>query len=541
MLSFLRLCTRKGWFTSRLVLALPENYRSKANVALYTYPGPVRTNSLFDWIKTKVNEQITVIEDPRKLQDEWLSFESSLNPDVRVVFVSTLTSVPLFLSALSVKFPGRVKIGTIKVNKAKGKIMASKLDVKNSPSYIVLTQDRKYIYGRKRAEVMTFRAMEMFLKSVYPSINDIFIASFICTNIASFFEIILASGGPVKRLIKLILCIFKYNLILFLVWICVLALLQIPFCSRLSLVALKFLRYCTLSPFFSDVRKDILYYSSHKISLLAVHVTMSLTVLVIKLKYFTNADNRDEEEGDWWNFSNLRTLNYHNGWEMMRLRPFDQIFNPSFGGPTITDDFEACQTVNSNEYIKLLPVWVYRDIDCSCECMASKDEYIKHDVEHLDNIDDRKEEPLLEEARSFESDKYYACHCGKSQRNPKHYDNQSYVPSHTSSANLESPSLGGTFDLPWDGSPKLKSKVKKIENLNRCQFKPPGYLEGTQCVICLDHFSSHTLLRGLPCRHVFHDKCILTWLLRENHFCPVCRWPSFQSKDQDFVNDLHSE
>ncbi|XP_053407078.1 E3 ubiquitin-protein ligase RNF103-like [Mercenaria mercenaria] len=536
-----RLCTRKGWFTSRLVLALPENYRSKANVALYTYPGPVRTNSLFDWIKTKVNEQITVIEDAQTLQKDWLTFDSSLNPDVRVVFVSTLTSVPLFLSALSVKFPGRVKIGSIKMSSAKGKLIARKLDIKASPSYVVITRDRKYIYGQKSAEVMTFRSMEMFLKSVYPSINDIFIVSFICTNIASFFELSLTRGGFVKRLIKLALCVFKYNLILFLVWITVLALLQIPFFSRVSLAMLKGLRYCTLTPIFSYARKDILYYSSHKLGPMAVLTSMSLIVLFVKLKYFTRSDDVEEEEADWWNFSNLRTLNYHNGWEMMRLRPFDQIFNPSFGGPSITDDFEACQTVNSNDYIKLLPVWVFRDFDCICECMASKDEYVRHEIERTENFEQEKEGSYLQDNEMRFEDKRYRCNCGKNKRNPEANDNRSYFPSQTSSADLEGPSLGGTFDLPWDGLPKLKSKIKKVENLNRCQSKPPGYLEGTQCVICLEQFSSHTLLRGLPCRHVFHDKCILTWLLREHHFCPVCRWPSFQSKDQDFVNDLHSE
>lgn len=535
-----RLCTRKGWFTSRLVLALPENYRSKANVALYTYPGPVRVNSLFDWIKTKVNEQIKVIEDSKKLQEEWLTFDSSLSADVRVVFVSTLTSVPLFLSALSVKFPGRVKIGSVKMNTVKGKVMANKLDVKSSPSYIVITRDRKYIYGKSRGELLTFRALEMFLKSVYPSINDIFIVSFICTNIASFFELSLVRGGFVKRSIKLILCVFKYNLILFLVWITILAFLQIPFCSKVFFAVLKCLRYLTLTSFFSVVRKDIIYFSVNKIEPLAVLIIMGVTVLVIKMKYFTTSDDT-EEESDWWNFSNLRTLNYYNGWEMMRLRPFDQIFNPSFGGPSITDDFETGQAVNSDEYIKLLPVWVFRDFQRTCDCMASQDEYVKHETLQTECPEQRNEGLLVQDGEFLAGDSGITCYCGKAQINPNVNDNQNCFPSKISSANLEGPSLAGTFDHPWDGLPKKSSKIKKIENLNRCHSKPSGYLEGTQCVICLEHFTSHTLLRGLPCRHVFHDKCILAWLFREHHFCPVCRWPSFQSKDQDFVNDLHSE
>lgn len=500
----------------------------------------MRVNSLFDWIKAKVNEQIQVIEDTQKLQREWLTFESSFSPDVRVVFVSTLTSVPLFLSALSVKFPGRVKIGSVKMNSVKGKVMATKLDVKSSPSYIVITRDRKYIYGQHRGELMTFRAMEMFLKSVYPSINDIFIVSFICTNIASFFEMCLVRGGLIKRTVKLILCIFKYNLILFLVWITILALLQIQVFLRVSYAALKCLRYFTLTSFFSNIHKDVVYYSTHKMEPVVVLATLGLIVMIIKKKYFTREDEM-EEDADWWNFSNLRTLNYYNGWEMMRLRPFDQIFNPSFGGPSTTDDFEACQTVNSDEYIKLLPVWVFRESECSCDCMASIDEYVKHEIGQTEHSEQKKRETSVRDMQSLACDERTTCTCCKVQRNPNLCDNQKCFPSKTSSANLEGPSLSGTFDNPWDGLPKKNSKVKKVENLNRCYTKPPGYFEGTQCVICLENFMSHTVLRGLPCRHVFHDKCILAWLFREHHFCPVCRWPSFQSKDQDFVNDLHSE
>lgn len=532
---------KKSWFTSRLVLALPENYHTKANVALYTYQGPVRINSLFDWITSKVNEQIKVIEDVDELEEEWLNFDSSLNADVRVVFVSTLTSVPLFLSALTVRFPGRVKIGSVKMNTAKGNVLATKLDVKSSPAYIIITRDIKYIYGNSNGEVRTFGAMEIFLKSVYPSVNDIFIVSFICTNIVSFFELCIVGGGIMKRFIKFMLCVFKYNLILLLVWITVLALLQISVCASASFTILKCLRYCTLTSMFSYVRKDFLYYSSHKIRLLSVLMFLSAIVTFIKIKYFSHTEEIElEEEADWWNFSNLRTLNYHNGWEMMRLRPFDQIFNPSFAGPSsIMYDGEHCQTINSTEYINLLPVWVFKNYKCTCECNTGYDVI----CDNIENTNKKHEQSGLQEMASTVFSSGHAgdtCSCGR-QRNLDLGDNPNCIPSPNSCDHLEGPSLGTIFDSPWDGVTKLNSKLKKFENCKRYERKPFGYMEGTQCVICLEDFACYTLLRGLPCWHVFHDKCILAWLLREHHFCPVCRWPSFKSKDKDCVNDLHSE
>ncbi|KAF8091348.1 hypothetical protein N665_0447s0008 [Sinapis alba] len=44
-----------------------------------------------------------------------------------------------------------------------------------------------------------------------------------------------------------------------------------------------------------------------------------------------------------------------------------------------------------------------------------------------------------------------------------------------------------------------------------------------QCHICLGDFEGNHMLRQLPdCNHLFHLKCVDTWL-RQNPTCPVCR------------------
>lgn len=468
--------------------------------------------------------------------------------------MSTLSSVPLFLSALSVKFPGRVKIASIRTNTDKGKQVAQKLDLKSTPAYAVITKDKTYFYGFATGEVLTFKALELFLKSVYPNMNDIFIVSIVLTNIAGSFEFSLARGGLVRRLIKLLLCIFKYNIVLLLVWIILLGLLQLPLFEHLSLMGLKFLRMCTLTSFFSSIRKDLLYYTQSLV--LPFTILFSMNVVVAVVCWFTKDDTHDlEDESDWWNFSNLRTLNYYNGWEMMRLRPFDQIFNPSFGGHNIDEEYQSASTVNSDEYIKFLPVWEYKGPECQCNCAklenltdneSSKEKQgfgyenqpdipgAKNTVNDEDVSADNDYNEQL--AASF-LDSNYCCECRCMQKKrPVHGNN---LTAHRSSQILVANQLhGSSFENPWNGQPH-STTYKTIENLNSHNRTPLGYLEDTQCVICLENYKDFELLRGLPCRHVFHDKCILAWLMRENHFCPVCRWPSFQFKEWSVSNSLH--
>lgn len=51
-----------------------------------------------------------------------------------------------------------------------------------------------------------------------------------------------------------------------------------------------------------------------------------------------------------------------------------------------------------------------------------------------------------------------------------------------------------------------------------------------ECAICLELYESGMILCSLPCRHSFHKDCIVTWLERDNHHCPICRWPAYKFK-----------
>lgn len=50
-----------------------------------------------------------------------------------------------------------------------------------------------------------------------------------------------------------------------------------------------------------------------------------------------------------------------------------------------------------------------------------------------------------------------------------------------------------------------------------------GENEGDQCVICLEEWGVGEKAKKMPCKHRFHEECIVKWL-KIHGSCPVCRY-----------------
>ena len=67
-------------------------------------------------------------------------------------------------------------------------------------------------------------------------------------------------------------------------------------------------------------------------------------------------------------------------------------------------------------------------------------------------------------------------------------------------------------------------KLKKFSLTEKyCKKEKDGKLELPSCCICLDEINIGAKTVLLPCGHMFHSDCIITWL-KKNNTCPMCRF-----------------
>lgn len=553
-----RLCNRKSWHTSRLVLALPKGFRAKDDVALQTYTGSTKMHAIFDWVNSNLASRIKEVHNMEELRKYWYNFDQAnekAKVNVHALMVTKTPLPPMFYSALSVKFTGRVKFGLINTQTPSGQKILDNLNLgAEPPLYLIITPENNHTYGMGYGEYFNFKSMETLLRTLQPEGNDLFIAFLFIVNVTSLMHVFLEQGNVFVRLGNQIWITTKYNCILLLLWLPIIGLLQLPYLSYLTDFVMKSLRIISSTHFVGLLRKDWYFYTNHLAFVIATFIVFGILVGYVHFKINGGQRTDSNNNATWWSVP----------WDQYLFRPSTSITRPmGNSGLDLEEGMELLierlampnlwlQPVISYDYIKDLPVWQYfgvnavesdsgSDVDAPCGNTPLTSPLFKCEKCLEDNGQLKHEHKGTEEAcANFIMDGNYRCMCGGTKQ---HNDqDEKLVVSYKTPGNGKQESQNKKSSKGQTN--QSKHHIKKSECAQRkiasaSNPMPAGVVPCSECVICLENYEQGILLCGLPCGHSFHHNCIMLWLTSDNHCCPVCRWPPYKSKPCKL--HLHSE
>jgi E3 ubiquitin-protein ligase RNF103 len=551
------LCQRKGWISSRLVLALPrEGIKMKEDVLLMTYliGQYTKLQQIIDWIHKQLATRVISIQSIEDLHQNWLqSQKDSINTinDIKLVFISSLATPPLILSALAIKFSGRIKFGLFRVDSKKKKSLIAKLD-KRIPSYIIVLSDRHYIYGLKAGENIKYRSMELLLRTLKPEMNDLFLLSLLLTNISvGLYFFWMKCSKLWKHIIYWFMHFVKYNCILFLIWLIILTLYKFPLMEHLCTYGYYVCQYLATTRIATLIRYDLQHY--YKIQfLLFAFISHGLLLGLIRRKLISSStdDNDDHLVFRDWTPWESTLLSY------ILFRPITMTSFRSMANTSIDLNLEEGMELLierlavpnlwlqpeliSTDYIKDLPVWSHQNDKCDqkdSELSESDDSSVTLESNNEMRTHSESEtctytKSKLENAKTSQS--INSSHIGSD-----HFDKECSSSSRTKirpNSKVKLTSNGDKFEDRRQQKCQLNNNQKNSnetegsdENSNKNRI-PDGMMTCSECAICLEVYRKTQNICGLPCGHNYHQNCIMLWLYRDNHCCPTCRWPTYKQR-----------
>nr|CAD7256399.1 unnamed protein product [Timema shepardi] len=569
-----------------------------------------RRLSVIEWVRDQLSIRVKSIQNLEEMKCDWLGqcdgqenntkSTVSSSKDIKVLLLTHLLHPPLFLAALSIKFTGRIKFGMLSVKRDESEMVRKKLKLSDHrvPSYMIITPEKKVVYGRRRFEHFNFDSMNLFLKSVQPEMNDVFLCSLVLVNMLvsmHFFHVTLCLWW--KQLAQCVWSIFSYNFGFLITWMVILAMSRFTFVSYFAENILTFLRYVSLNDIGSMIRMDCQLLMIHPYLFLSSFTVFGLaSAWVLRRKYPIEMEQESSLSSPWW-----EVLPVDSHWINCFFRPMSTLSRPlPSNNLELEEGIEMLierlavpnlwlQPVIHNEYIKDLPVWKFKSLNRKEPNSDSESSRVLDDSPEMiqlmmDGDDPRK--------ALYHNTAMHCCNCNlerikyrnvqssppNAKRKVKTHNcgismdcsecvaatvdtgdvntmlcsmcKRNNIDNSSQSASTPCPCLTkrtGTDrllpammpnpeSLAWDTDSGREGSEDSSDEGN---ITPVGMLPVSECAVCLESYVGGATLCGLPCGHNYHQSCIMMWLSRDNHHCPVCRWPAYKAKPG--LTHLHKE
>lgn len=332
---------------------------------------------------------------------------------------------------------------------------------------LIMYDDQIHLYGNSgmsRDEFLFFPHLSTNIQCLTIDANSVFsISVFLCQIFASL-TFLLTSGSFLYRIVNTLKSFFSYNFFLFGAWLLQSSSMQTAKFDILD----EYVKSFCLSHDSYHFKSLVIRNYHHRTSLfllISFAVFFYTSVKLLKRVGFLQVD-----ENGMSSISDMLMLD-SNRTTTTTATDNDNFINRRWIEQLATPISLWLQPLVSNDYIDQLPVW-------------------KHSSQHSSDDDDDD------------------------------------VSSGRCSPLTEPPRITSGFHH------KLLRCIRRVLARRRSPFRyldraPAGMRITSTCSICLERYKPNADVCGLPCHHVFHRNCILSWL-PDNHACPMCRWPSYR-------------
>ncbi|GAB6026317.1 hypothetical protein CHUAL_012523 [Chamberlinius hualienensis] len=531
-----KLCQRKGWFDRQLVLALPQGVHHKDNVVYKSFRSSSKWGPAVSWVRDSLNTRLKVVQSSDEVENVWLRFDSNsgLKTDVRMLLIlPNSVDPPLFYSALSTKFSGRVSFGV--ANKIHADPLFNYLPHRsqhspNTARYVIIVPEGVFEYGTRAGEHINFKRMELMLRTLEPEMNDVFVWSLGTVNLFVLFDIFLLYDKMWKHTVRCFWTLVKHNSFLFLLWWVILGLGRFQLVEAISNLLLKIVRHVTTLDTLSTIRNDFVFWKSNSWLVIIVVVMLCFIHAWLRKKWFPLTIPNGNDSGDF--VSVLSNLFFP---PVVTLRPVALDSDMTLEMDRLLGRLAMpnlwLQPANPRlDYLDELPVWRHRNV-----------------IQLATQEDLAKESSCGCSSSSSSSSSYVTASESEEPAN-RSQSSQSVNPQRGTAVDCCVRTSGGAlycqkifrivkkFVLKSRRLVKIAfSKNRQTGPMKKLSKSPPvGMVLCSECAICLESYRNNELICGLPCGHNYHQKCIINWIVRDHHQCPSCRWPTYNTKHRVF-------
>ena len=149
---------------------------------------------------------------------------------------------------------------------------------------LIKTPEFTHIYGSRKGEQFQHHALKLFMTTLTPTSNDLFILALMFINYSCIFEIFLSNGNMARRIFRTLWFMAKGNFLLCSVWL--------PLVSVSQIAQLKPLFTSFMSYYRRVMNTDAAALARHDVLLLSRFPLLVLLTLVLSVLFLTFLDRK---------------------------------------------------------------------------------------------------------------------------------------------------------------------------------------------------------------------------------------------------------